>query len=116
LKVNDENSRIRIQDPDPNSDPLARTMDPRIRIHTKMSWIRNTDFLYQERTALTTRNLSDEEPPDPQLMRLDNMLIAEGVAGPDKTGSAVAAPPPVSDSEVCAVRCVVNHAAVEFSK
>ncbi|CAH1382062.1 unnamed protein product, partial [Tenebrio molitor] len=24
----------------------------------------------------------EEEPPDPQLMRLDNMLIAEGVAGP----------------------------------
>jgi hypothetical protein len=45
LKVNDENSRIRIQDPD----PLVRSMDPRIRIHPKMSWIRNTgicsDFL-----------------------------------------------------------------------
>jgi hypothetical protein len=41
-KVNDENSRIRIQDPDP--DPLVRGMDPRIqiRIHPKMSWIRNT--------------------------------------------------------------------------
>jgi hypothetical protein len=40
LKVNDENSRIRIQDPD----PLVRDMDPRIwiRIRTKMSWIRNT--------------------------------------------------------------------------
>ncbi len=44
LKVYDENSRIRIQDPDPdlNPDPLVRGMDPRIRIHTKMSWIRNT--------------------------------------------------------------------------
>jgi hypothetical protein len=44
LKVNDENSRIRIQDPDP--DPLVRSMDPRIRIriHPKMSWIRNTGF------------------------------------------------------------------------
>ncbi len=31
MKVNDENSRI-------------RGMDPRIRIHTKMSWIRNTDL------------------------------------------------------------------------
>jgi hypothetical protein len=30
LKVNDENSRIWIQDPDP--DPLVRGMDPRIRI------------------------------------------------------------------------------------
>jgi hypothetical protein len=43
LKVHDENSRIRIQDPDP--DPLVRGMDPRIRIririHPKMSWIRN---------------------------------------------------------------------------
>ena len=29
-------------------------------------------------------------------MRLDNMLIAEGVAGPDKNGSAVAAPPSVN--------------------
>ncbi len=46
LKVNDENSRIRIQDPDPNPDPLVRGMDPRIRIriHAKMSWIRNTAF------------------------------------------------------------------------
>jgi hypothetical protein len=44
LKVNDENSRIRIQDPvpDPNPDPLVRGKDPRIRIHPKMSWIRNT--------------------------------------------------------------------------
>jgi hypothetical protein len=42
LKVNDEKSRIRIQDPD----PLVRGMDPRIRIriHSKMPWIRNTDF------------------------------------------------------------------------
>jgi hypothetical protein len=38
LKVNDENSR----DPDPDPDPLVRGMDPRIRIHPKMSWIRNT--------------------------------------------------------------------------
>jgi hypothetical protein len=35
-------SGSRIQDPDP--DPLVRGMDPRIRIriHPKMSWIRNT--------------------------------------------------------------------------
>jgi hypothetical protein len=46
LKVSDENSSIRIQDPDPNPDPdpLVRGIYPRIRIriHTKMSWIRNT--------------------------------------------------------------------------
>jgi hypothetical protein len=42
LKVSDENNRIRIQDPD----PLVRGMDPRIRIriHPKMSWIRNTAY------------------------------------------------------------------------
>jgi hypothetical protein len=36
LTVNDENSRIWIQDPE----PLLRSMDPRIRIriHTKMAW------------------------------------------------------------------------------
>jgi hypothetical protein len=49
LKVNDENRRIRIEDrdPDPNPDPLVRGMDPRIRIriHPKMSWIRNTASL-----------------------------------------------------------------------
>ncbi len=42
LKVNDENSRIRIQGPNPDS--LARGLDPRIRIQTKMSWIRNIGF------------------------------------------------------------------------
>ncbi len=44
LKVNDEKSRIRIQDPD----PLVRGMDPRIRIriHPKMLWIHNTGSTY----------------------------------------------------------------------
>jgi hypothetical protein len=44
LKVNDENIRIRIQDPDPY--PSVKSMDPRIRIHPKMSWIRNTAIKY----------------------------------------------------------------------
>ena len=35
----------------------------------------------KEKTVLSLRNVTDDEPPDPQLMRLDNMLIAEGVAG-----------------------------------
>lgn len=42
-------------------------------------------------TVLSLRNTQEEEPPDPQLMRLDNMLIAEGVAGPEKGGGAGAA-------------------------
>merc|ERR1711963_208635 len=46
----------------------------------------------KEKTVLSLRNLNDEDPPDPQLMRLDNMLIAEGVAGPDKDGGATGHP------------------------
>jgi hypothetical protein len=30
------------------------------------------------RLAINIRNLPEDEPPDSQLMRLDNMLIAEG--------------------------------------
>lgn len=40
---------------------------------------------------MSLRNTQEEEPPDPQLMRLDNMLIAEGVAGPEKGGGQSAA-------------------------
>jgi hypothetical protein len=44
LKIAYENNRIA----DPNPEPLARGMDPRIRIciriRTKISWIRNTGF------------------------------------------------------------------------
>ena len=35
----------------------------------------------KEKTVISLRNANDEEPPDPQLLRLDNMLVAEGVAG-----------------------------------
>lgn len=41
--------------------------------------------------VLSLRNTQEEDPPDPQLMRLDNMLIAEGVAGPEKGGGVNAA-------------------------
>ena len=40
----------------------------------------------KERTSLNHHHQDMEDPPDPQLMRLDNMLIAEGVAGPEKGG------------------------------
>lgn len=45
----------------------------------------------KEKTVLSMRNTQEEEPPDPQLMRLDNMLVAEGVAGPEKGGGHAAA-------------------------
>uniref|UniRef100_A0A915IYU9 Uncharacterized protein n=1 Tax=Romanomermis culicivorax TaxID=13658 RepID=A0A915IYU9_ROMCU len=38
----------------------------------------------KEKTGLSIRNNQEEEPTDPQLMRLDNMLVAEGVTGPEK--------------------------------
>ncbi len=62
LKVNDENSRIRIQDPDPNPDPLVRGMDPRIRIriHLKISWIRYT----VSRTVLFSQRPKNSLPSD----------------------------------------------------
>merc|ERR1719305_1620836 len=52
----------------------------------------------KEKTALNLRSLDSEDPPDPQLMRLDNMLIAEGVAGPDKSGNANASPPAIGEA------------------
>lgn len=46
----------------------------------------------KEKTVLNIRNQTDDEPTDPQLMRLDNMLLAEGVsASADKNSVPVAA-------------------------
>ena len=46
----------------------------------------------KEKTVLSLRHLHDqqEDGPDTQLMRLDNMLIAEGVAGPERAGANAA--------------------------
>ena len=41
----------------------------------------------KEKTVLSLRNNQEEEPSDPQLMRLDNMLTAEGVALPEEGAS-----------------------------
>ncbi|KAF8359677.1 ceh-20, partial [Pristionchus pacificus] len=38
----------------------------------------------KEKTALSIRAGPEEQPEDPQLMRLDNMLLAEGVSGPER--------------------------------
>uniref|UniRef100_A0A6I8N028 PBX homeobox 4 n=1 Tax=Ornithorhynchus anatinus TaxID=9258 RepID=A0A6I8N028_ORNAN len=40
----------------------------------------------KEKTVLSIRSIQEEDPPDAQLMRLDNMLLAEGVSGPEKRG------------------------------
>ncbi|XP_063505502.1 pre-B-cell leukemia transcription factor 1 isoform X3 [Pongo pygmaeus] len=48
-------------------------------------------FGWGEGKVLSIRGAQEEEPTDPQLMRLDNMLLAEGVAGPEKGGGSAAA-------------------------
>ncbi|KAG7460293.1 hypothetical protein MATL_G00219860 [Megalops atlanticus] len=45
----------------------------------------------KEKTVLSIRGVQEEDPPDPQIMRLDNMLLAEGVSGPEKGGGRAAA-------------------------
>lgn len=42
-------------------------------------------------TALSIRGIQEEDAPDPQIMRLDNMLLAEGVAGLERGGTSAAA-------------------------
>lgn len=54
----------------------------------------------KEKTVLQMRNQIEDDAPDPQLMRLDNMLLAEGVAGTDKTGSITNAAAAVHDSQI----------------
>lgn len=51
----------------------------------------NTFSLLSFSVVLSIRGAQEEEPTDPQLMRLDNMLLAEGVAGPEKGGGSAAA-------------------------
>uniref|UniRef100_H2YC37 Uncharacterized protein n=1 Tax=Ciona savignyi TaxID=51511 RepID=H2YC37_CIOSA len=44
----------------------------------------------KEKSVLNMRSPPEDEPPDPQQLRLDRMLESEGVAGPEGTGSAAA--------------------------
>jgi hypothetical protein len=63
----------------------------------------------KEKTVLSLRNVTDDDPPCPQLMRLDNMLVAEGVAGPEKGGGANAA------TNASAAAASSNEATIEHS-
>ncbi|XP_076614969.1 pre-B-cell leukemia transcription factor 1-like isoform X4 [Chaetodon auriga] len=63
----------------------------------------------KEKTGLSIRGTQEEEPPDAQLMRLDNMLLAEGVAGPEKGGGAAVA------TAAAAAVGVVNDNSIEHS-
>lgn len=42
----------------------------------------------KEKTLLSLRNIQEDDHPDAQLMRLDNMLMAEGISGPDSGNAA----------------------------
>jgi len=44
----------------------------------------------KEKAVLSMRSAPEDEPPDPQQLRLDRMLESEGVAGPEGSGSAAA--------------------------
>lgn len=41
--------------------------------------------------AMSIQQHQEEDPPDAQLLRLDNMLLAEGVSRPEKRGRGAAA-------------------------
>ncbi|XP_047388108.1 pre-B-cell leukemia transcription factor 4 isoform X4 [Sciurus carolinensis] len=40
----------------------------------------------KEKTVVSIRGIQEDHPPDAQLMRLDNMLLAEGMSRPEKRG------------------------------
>lgn len=40
--------------------------------------------------ALSLRGIQEDDGPDPQIMRLDNMLLAEGVTGLERGGGSAA--------------------------
>ncbi|XP_070844871.1 pre-B-cell leukemia transcription factor 3-like isoform X2 [Chaetodon trifascialis] len=64
----------------------------------------------KEKTGLSIRGTQEEEPPDAQLMRLDNMLLAEGVAGPEKGGGAA-----IATAAAAAAVGIVNDNSIEHS-
>ncbi|XP_034438023.1 pre-B-cell leukemia transcription factor 1-like isoform X2 [Hippoglossus hippoglossus] len=63
----------------------------------------------KEKTVLSIRGAQEEEPPDPQLMRLDNMLLAEGVSGPEKGGGSAAAAAAAAASGAAAAENSTEH-------
>ena len=64
--------------------------------------------------VLNIHSGQDDQPPDAQLMRLDNMLIAEGVSGPEKGGGpeviSVAAQVVAGSSAAMTAESAIEHA------
>lgn len=61
------------------------------RVNTKFFLSNSFAFSFLSCPVLSIRGVQEEDPPDPQIMRLDNMLLAEGVSGPEKGGGSAAA-------------------------
>merc|ERR1719206_1069788 len=65
----------------------AQTRKTTLNNHRMKSALFSVLCEIKEKTHLSFRNFHDDlDPPDAQLMRLDNMLVAEGIAGPEKGG------------------------------
>lgn len=67
----------------------AQSIKKEIGEHHLVNNLRQVLQDMKERIALNPRINHEEEPQDPQLMRLDNMLVAEGVADEDARGHPI---------------------------
>merc|ERR1719412_1323828 len=77
----------------------AQTRKTTLNNHRMKSALFSVLCEIKEKTHLSFRNFHDDlDPPDGQIMRLDNMLVAEGIAGPEKGGGANAAAATASGS------------------
>ena len=67
----------------------------------------------KEKTVLSLRNVNEEDPPDPQLMRLDNMLVAEGVVGAEEqvrsTGDSTTITHPDYKNKLSQIRTIYSE-------
>ncbi|CAF1320464.1 unnamed protein product [Didymodactylos carnosus] len=64
----------------------------------------------KEKTAINVKHTSEDESVDSQLMRLDNMLIAEGVAGPERNGPASGSSSSASALALASINDEQSHA------
>lgn len=91
-----------VENMDPNEDLVEQLVDisreTLDNAHTRKKELEEHDLIInlrrvlqdmKERIALNPRINQEEEPQDPQLMRLDNMLVAEGVATEDTRGHPI---------------------------
>lgn len=65
----------------------------------------------KEKTVLSVRNAQEDDSPDPQLVRLDNMLRAEGVHSPTGSNGHDAA----SQAAIASATALGGESAIEHS-